>query len=197
MLDYLYYIDKAIFLFFNNTISNPVMDLIMPYVTDWSQFLMIRIILAGVFVYLLFFSGSKGRILIILISITIIISDQVSSTLIKPLVARPRPCHLMDGKFMVENLRLLVSCGPGFSFPSSHAVNHFAVAFILSKVYSKFKIYFFSFAILVSFSRIYVGVHYFFDVIIGSIVGMLIAITIFNSYSWINNKYLKISANES
>lgn len=191
MLDYIFYIDKVAFIFLNNTISNPVMDLLMPLVTDWSQSLIMRIVLGCVFVYFLFFNGTKGRIIIILLFLTVLISDQVSSSLIKPIVARPRPCHLVEGKFIVENLRLLVSCGPGFSFPSSHAVNHFAVAFILSKIYHKFKIYFFSFAILVSFSRVYIGVHYPLDVFIGAIIGVIIAITIYESYSWLYIKFLK------
>lgn len=193
MLDSFLDIDKAAFHFFNNTISNPLLDFVMPLITDWSQFLIMRIFLGFVLAYLLFFNGSKGRILIVLILITVFISDQISSSLIKPLVARPRPCHIVDGKVMIENLRLLVSCGPGFSLPSSHAVNHFAVAFILSKIYDKFKIYFFLFASIVAFSRIYIGVHYPSDVFLGAILGVTIAIIVYETYYWLNTKYIKKS----
>lgn len=191
MYDLLIYLDKMILAFINQTISNPVLDLLMPYITDWNKFLIVQIVLLFGIIFLIAHQGPKGRVLIILIMITILVSDQVSSSVIKPLVARPRPCHILEGNVMVENIRLLVSCGPGYSFPSSHAVNHFAVAIILSKMYSKFKPYLFSFATLVAFSRVYIGVHYPFDVFAGAIIGIIIALLIYEFYSRLSLKYFR------
>jgi undecaprenyl-diphosphatase len=75
----------------------------------------------------------------------------------------------------LQNVHLLVSCGSGFSFPSSHAVNNFAAALILAFFFPQNKWWFFGFAALVAFSRVYVGVHYLFDVIGGAVIGLFCA----------------------
>jgi undecaprenyl-diphosphatase len=72
-------------------------------------------------------------------------------------------------------VHLLVHCGGGKSFPSSHAANNFGAATILTYFYRKIAWIFFSLAALVAFSRVYVGVHYPFDVLAGAILGMAIS----------------------
>ncbi len=193
MSEFFIQIDKVLFIFFNSSIANPIFDYIMPIITDWDKFLVSRIILGIIFIYLLFFQGTKGRKLVLLLFLTILIADQLSSSVIKQLVARPRPCHLNNGRYIVENLRLLVSCGSGFSFPSSHAVNHFAVAVILSYNYRNFKIFFYLFATIIAFTRVYNGVHYPFDVVFGAIIGCLIAVVLYNVSIFINRKFFNKS----
>lgn len=85
------------------------------------------------------------------------------------LAGTPRPCHAL------QNVHLLVSCGSGFSFPSSHAVNNFAGALILAFFFPRNKWWFFGIAAIVAFSRVYVGVHYPFDVIGGAVIGLFCA----------------------
>ncbi len=167
-------IDKALFYFFNREIANPVFDVLMPFIT---KDLNLRIFLVFVWVGLLIFGGKTGRIVALLLIPAITISDQLSSHVIKPLVGRIRPCHEL------ENVRLLVSCGSGLSFPSSHAVNSFTVAVLLSKFYKKLLPYLFSIAFLVSFSRVYVGVHYPADVMAGMLLGFLVGFFVF--YFWV------------
>ena len=118
---------------------------------------------------LLFFKGGrKGKIVAITALLVITASDQISSTLIKNLIARPRPCDTL------ENVRLLVGCTGSFSMTSSHAVNNFAMATFFSMIYKEYRYVLFAVATIVALSRPYVGVHYPSDIIIGAAIGSLI-----------------------
>lgn len=174
MIQELLQIDKALFYFFNVKIVNPVFDVLMPFITKDMN---LRIFLGLIWIGLLIFGGKEGRIAAILLIPALAISDQLSSHIIKPLVGRIRPCHELEG------VRLLVGCGSGLSFPSSHAVNSVAVAALISRFYKKYSAYLFLFAFLVSFSRIYVGVHYPADVVVGMIIGAIVGFGVV--YLWI------------
>ncbi len=187
MIELLLYFDKTVFIFINQILSNEIFDLLMPAITDWDKTLTGRIISGVIIIGLIWKGGKDGRMIIILLIPTIIISDQLSSTIIKPFFSRPRPCHQVDGIVIVENIRLLVNCGSGFSFPSSHAVNNFAAATIFTVFYKRYWIIFFGFASLIAFSRVYVGVHYPVDVITGAIIGFLCAAIVFFIWLAIKN----------
>jgi undecaprenyl-diphosphatase len=166
VIELLYSIDVAVFFFINHTIANPVFDWVMPFITDLNKSKPI-LILIGVFIlYILWSGGKNARVTIGLLFITVIISDQTNSVFLKELFGRIRPCRTLDG------VRMLVDCGGGLSFPSSHAVNNFAGATVISHFYQKQKYYWFSFAALVALSRPYVGVHYPSDIVAGSLVGI-------------------------
>jgi undecaprenyl-diphosphatase len=165
MFEFIQTIDTWLFHLINGGIANPLFDKIMPFITENQHWLLVYIIL---FVWLLWKGGKTGRICAAVLIITIIISDQVSSSIIKDYVARLRPCHVLS------DVRLLVPCGSGKSFPSSHAVNTFAAAVVLSHYYRKYIWLLFGIAATISFSRIYVGVHYPFDVIGGACFGLLV-----------------------
>lgn len=102
--------------------------------------------------------------------LTVIWADQISSTLLKPLVKRLRPSHVPEFQSWIH-----LPDGPGgvYGFCSSHAANAFAVAvgFYLLTRNKSMGISLLSWAILISFSRIYLGVHYPLDVITGAFVG--------------------------
>lgn len=112
--------------------------------------------------------GLRGKFLIFCSLSSILLSDPLSSRVLKALVHRIRPCHL------VETPNLLTGCSDSFSFPSSHAVNIFAEATVLSLIYPKTAPFAYTFAALVGYSRVYVGVHYPFDVIGGAAIGILL-----------------------
>jgi len=141
----------------------------MPIITDLNKQRIVLVFVALVLLWMLIRGRLHVRIAAILLIITIVISDQLNSSVIKYWLVRPRPCHAL------QNVHLLVSCGSGFSFPSSHAVNNFAGALILAFFFPHAKWWFFGFAAIVAFSRVYVGVHYPFDVIGGAVIGLFCA----------------------
>jgi len=175
MLEILRSADTSLFILINRTLANPVFDALMPALTNWNQTPEGLALAAIGICFFLWKGGRKGRIVILLLALLILISDQLSSSVIKSLVARPRPCHEVNGGPLVAGVRLLVDCGSGYSFPSSHAVNNFALATFLSYYYRRYAPLFYSFACVMGLSRIVVGVHFPSDVAGGAVIGSLIA----------------------
>ena len=177
MIEFLYSIDKAVFLFFNRTVANPFFDLIMPYITNTDHW---RIPFGLAWLALMIFGGKKGRIAGLLAVILLTLSDHVSSAVIKPLVHRLRPCFVLE----LEGLcRLLISQPRSPSFPSSHATNNTAIAMFFVMKYGKRKwslplVLVVLFAVLSTYSRVYVGVHFPSDLLGGAILGTLCAIAL-------------------
>ena len=184
MIEFLYSIDKAVFLFINQTLSNPIGDFLWPLITDYDKIWAIRIPLVIVWLLLLFKGGRTGRTVAVMIIPLIFLSDKISSAFIKEWVGRPRPCHTVDGVSIVQGIHMLVDCGPGKSFPSTHAVNNFAIGTMFSYYYPKWKWWFLSWASLVALSRPAVGVHYPSDTLGGAVIGLLIAL--FVIWTWQN-----------
>ena len=107
---------------------------------------------------------------------TAILSDYISSSIIKEAVMRLRPCQ---DPSMIPGLRLLVNGCPGNpGFTSSHATNHFFASMFIFTTYknqvSKWWGLIFIWAFTISYAQVYVGVHYPGDVIGGGILGCMI-----------------------
>lgn len=163
MLEFLSEIDKALFLFLNVTLANPVTDLVMPVITsDW----LLRILYAIAVVLLLIFGNARLRWVALFSVMVLVVTDQVTAGLLKPMIGRLRPCYAL------ENINLLVDCGGGKSMPSSHAANAFGQAVLFSVMYRRWAWPLAVFAALVALSRVFVGVHYPFDILVGSIIGV-------------------------
>ncbi len=188
-MDTLLSIDTAVFFFINGTLSNPVMDLLWPVITDYDKFLVTRIILVGIWIWLVWKGGRNGRTVAVLLIPLIFISDQLNSSFLKELFGRPRPCHVLDG------VHLLVHCGSGKSFPSSHAVNNVAIATLFAAYFPRGKWWFFSAAAVIALSRVGVGVHYPLDLIAGGFVGFSVASLLIVLWSWIE-RYVSKKRNQ-
>ncbi len=158
-------IDVAIFYFVNHGLANPFFDKFFVFITNVKHWFLLYIYL---WLMLIFKGGKKGKITAFAIILLIVVSDQISSHLLKNLFGRVRPCNAL------ENVRTLVACSRSYSMPSSHAVNNFAAATFLSALYSKYKKIFFTIAVLIAFSRPYVGVHYPSDIFAGALLGIAI-----------------------
>ncbi|PZX51921.1 phosphatase PAP2 family protein [Algoriphagus chordae] len=120
------------------------------------------------------------------IALTILIADQVTSGLMKPFFERLRPCHDERWNGLVHNYN---RCGGLFGFASSHAANTFGLAVFLNlkmKGKLRFLPWLFLWATIISYTRIYLGVHYPLDIIVGAIVGIAAGLL-----SWIIVVFLK------
>jgi undecaprenyl-diphosphatase len=174
--------DRALFLFLNSTVANPVFDGIFVNATE-ARFWIVPGILAA----LLFIVKKRREALIVIgcAMLTVAITDQLATQLLKPLFHRDRPC---PPGWVVEGGRFLCGSKHSCSFPSSHAMNIFAQATLLSFFYPRWRWVYFSFACFIGYSRIYVGVHYPADVAAGAIFGMAVAIGVVAAYRAIAGK---------
>ena len=155
-------IDTWLFLRLNTGLANPVFDWLMPFVTEFRHWLPLVVVLLAV---LAIRGGGKGRSAILMAILLVVVTDQFSSSLIKPWVARARPCHLVEGA------RVIYRCGNTFSFPSSHAVNTMAAAIFFGLAWRRWLWPLLAASALMSLSRVYLGIHYPFDVLGGWLIG--------------------------
>ena len=173
-------LDTELFLFLNGLHAawlDPVMTFISGKIT-WAPFYLVLL-------FLVIKNYKKQSILIIIgIILLIVCSDQISSSVFKPIFERPRPCH----NEAIKDLVYLPTghCGGAYGFISSHACNTFALAVFITNIlkshYRKIGYVMYIWADLVAYSRIYMGVHYPGDVIVGAIVGMLVGFMIWKIY---------------
>ncbi|MFQ5607898.1 MAG: phosphatase PAP2 family protein [Candidatus Zixiibacteriota bacterium] len=169
-------LDSLLFIGVNQTLANPITDTLMRLITnDW-------VLRAGYGLALLLtlWKGSRRWRWAALGSLAALaLGDFLAATALKPLFERARPCQ---APVMFENLRLLVNCGPAFSFPSAHATNSFAVAtfffWIAHTVRAgrQLRWSLLPLAVLIALSRVFVGVHYPGDILAGAVLGALCGI---------------------
>lgn len=164
----IYQIDLWLLRLINQELSNPFFDWLMPLVSSKS-FWLIPILISLV---LLFWLGKKrGRIATALIILTIATADPLCARVIKPAFKRIRPSHVLN------DVRLIGKKGGKYGFPSNHAANVTGAMIILIFFYRRYKYLCGSLALLVSYSRIYLGVHYPTDVLAGIFIGIGLAFT--------------------
>ncbi len=173
MLDWLFAWDSHLFGLINQEWVQPWMETVVPLLrhklfwVPWYAFLTTLII-------------EKYRwesvLIVVAVLVAVGLGDFFNSQILKPWFARPRPCHISN----LMEVVLRVPCGPGFSFPSSHAVNHFIVAIVVGGVVWRFyrwlTVLLVLWAAAVAYAQVFVGVHYPADVMAGALIGVLIGV---------------------
>lgn len=171
MLDKFLYLDQQWFFLINGKLRHAWLDLILPHFRERDFWIPLYVVVLGLIVW-----KYRLKTLWILpgIGLTILLADRISAGLIKPFFARLRPCNDPE---ISEMVNLMVDCGSGYSFVSSHAANHFALAVFFIHLFLKrsnsfwLHLGFFVWAASIAYSQIYVGVHYPMDVFFGALLG--------------------------
>ena len=170
MIDFLIGVDTDVFLWLNS-FHAPFWDFFMRQATD--KFIWILFYLSLIAALWIRF-GVKGMIVAVIgVSLTVLISDQITASLLRPWLARLRPSHPENP--ISEFVHLVNDYRAGrFGFPSSHAANTLGVATLLSLLFKKgrFTVVIFCWSILNCYSRVYLGVHYPGDLIVGGVIGV-------------------------
>ncbi|RKR84757.1 undecaprenyl-diphosphatase [Mucilaginibacter gracilis] len=170
-------LDRRLFYFVNHDLGNPFFDWLMPLLRNPNVWIPLYVF---IFIFCLYRYKKAGAYIIVLLALTFAIADYGSAGLIKNRVKRLRPCHepALAGTIIVR-----IPCGSGYSFPSAHASNHFAIACFFSLVfYSRWKYIWWvaiAWAFFISFAQVYVGVHYPFDVTFGALYGLLVGYVVY------------------
>jgi undecaprenyl-diphosphatase len=156
-----------------NSHHAPWLDKLMVFVTErfvWFPAYFVLLVL------LIYIYKRRAFLLVPLLGASVGLADLISSRFFKPYFARLRPCH--DPK-LSATLNLIHGCGGQFGFMSSHAANAFAfavfVSLVLPRQYRAAKWLLFLWAVLVSYSRIYLAAHFASDVLAGATLGSLLA----------------------
>lgn len=124
------------------------------------------------------------------VAMALLLADQISSGIIKPLAERLRPthnCSLALAVHVVDGYR-----GGAYGFVSSHAANLMALSVLLCLMAKRSGMWltFLSWTLLVSYSRIYLGVHYPGDVACGALVGLVVGLAVWQLWKWCRRWWL-------
>lgn len=165
MIEVLSSIDENILIFLQNNIRNPLFDSILIPFTKSNNHGILAIVIVALLIII-----SRYRKVGITALLALIIDTIIINLFIKPTVARIRPYDTIEG------LHLLLNRANDYSFPSGHTGSIFAVATVIFLLMpKKFGIPALTVAILMGFSRVYVGIHYPSDVICGMLFGIISA----------------------
>ncbi len=175
-------IDHSLYQLINQTMVSSWADWLMVTVSNKWTWLPLYVLLL-----VLGYKAFRNKVFWMLLCVVMAVgaSDQICSSIMKPLFKRERPCHNLS---LSPRLPQSVNCSDSYSMASSHAANHFAIAVFLILLMPTLPILYKSIALfwasLIAYSRVYCGVHYPSDVLIGAMVGVLMA---FSAY-WVYKK---------
>ncbi len=177
MLQDLNWVDHRLFEFIQLNCRIASLDPVFAAMRDKHCWIPLYIFL---FAWICFNYGITCWKLVVVILLNVIISDQLNSSVLKPVFNRERPCKEL---YFKDQFNPVIDCSGGFSFPSSHATNHMALAVLLflscGYLMNRWKWLLIAWAVLVGWSQVYVGVHFPFDVVAGWIEGAIIAWVMF------------------
>lgn len=187
MIETIRYAEYEWFLWLNS-FHSPVWDTIMFWVTYRFTWIPLYLYI----IYLLFKDIRADFIQsLVFVLISVGLADRITSGLMKPYFQRFRPCH---DPLIQHLVHVVGNCGGQYGFVSSHASNSFALVAALIVLFKKYKLeskmplFLLFWAIIVSYSRIYVGVHFPTDILVGGLIGFLIPFAIYPIISLIKPK---------
>ncbi len=140
MIELLHSIDVSIFRLLNDKLSNPFFDAVMPFITNPRNFSIVGVLL---WVSLIICGGRKGRIGAWILILLVVVTDNLSSYVIKPALGRRRPYAVLEGVHLHKSGAWMTTDEPlteekiSYSLPSNHAANVFAAAFFLWYLFRK------------------------------------------------------------
>lgn len=155
-------LDVALFRFINGTLSNSVLDTVMPWFSGNRLFIP-ALVLIGI--ALLWRGGKRGQLFVGLLALIVLLGDTLLINVLKQTWERPRPFAAL------ADVHLLVGKGSSASFPSSHTSTWFAATIVCAAFYRRWAPWVLGGACLVGLSRVYVGAHYPSDVLGGAVLG--------------------------
>jgi undecaprenyl-diphosphatase len=165
--------DIHTFLFINEHLSNALFDVVMPIVTTTKNWFPLFFVSLGVMALRGYRNrtegGTRHLACVVMLILSVALADQISHRLLKETIQRPRPY------LALSEVHQLVGSGGG-SFPSNHAMNSAIIAVILSSFFPRLRMWWWGYAALIGFSRVYCGVHYPSDVLGGYVIGILWAL---------------------
>lgn len=164
MVNFITNIDFNILNFIQDNIRNGALDWIMPRISALGNAGIVWIVIS-----IILLSIKKYRKCGITLVIGLLMGVLVGNIILKPLVARPRPC------WVNSDIALLIASPKDFSFPSGHTLSSFIAAIILFKENKKFGYLAMALAILIAFSRMYLYVHFPSDILAGIVLAIAIA----------------------
>lgn len=185
MIEYLDTIDQQALIAINSWHA-PFFDNLMWCITSKLSWLLILVAVIAALRH----DRKQALLVIATLLLTILISDQISSGLIKHAVERLRPSHNPD---IASSLHLVNGYTGGmFGFTSSHAANSFSVVMLLSLMFGYRRVTFalMMWAALQCYSRMYLGVHYPGDIIGGTIVGLLVGWLVYRLWLWTERRWM-------
>jgi len=168
-MEYLFLTDKVITKFiYSALLHNGFFDLVFSFFSMIGSSILVWITLL---ICLIIFEEKRNHSFFITLAISILVTSFTVNGVLKNIIQRPRPRMTIFSS---------ANCPKDYSFPSGHASTAFAAATVIAFYDKKMRWLYYSVAGLISFSRIYLGCHYFFDVIAGGIIGYLISFVTFN-----------------
>ena len=196
--------DQKLLFLINHEWTSPALDSFMATMScfaAWVPALVVVVLLAVIM------GGFRARAMLLILGLTLAISDAVVSGTIKRAVNRPRPREALAGVRVVDlqpgAFRFLSIFKPpsvflsppppdnphGHSFPSAHTLNNFSAATVLTLFYRRRGWLYFIPALAVAYSRVYVGAHWPGDVLVSAILGVGQTLLLVAAIEWAWRKY--------